>query len=68
MFDHDYYSKPLSPEQRAGLPAEVSHAVYSRNEAGARLVALCVSERAAEHVEMALKLYEAYAHGDRQRG
>ncbi len=64
MFEHhDYYSKPLPPELRAGLPS-FEHAVYSRTEAGSRLMALCQSERDAQHVEAALKLFERYARGE----
>jgi len=49
-----YYAKSLTPEQSAGLPLNITHAVY-RDEAGLkRLVALCLSEQQAEYVRDAI--------------
>ena len=49
-----FYSKALEPNQRIGLPRDVTHAVYQADDGLAHLVALCLSASEAERVRDAL--------------
>ena len=52
-----YYAKQLAPEQSAGLPLNVTHAVYCDEAGLKRLVALCLSEQQAAYVRDAVAAY-----------